>query len=46
MRKIEYQAPEMEIIEIPMQGDILQVIVNSGDTPSISDTPGDGGDAI
>lgn len=39
MKKIEYQAPEMEVIELNMQGEMLSVIVTSGDQPGM------GGDA-
>ena len=31
MKKIDYQAPEMEVIKLEMQADTLQIVTTSGE---------------
>ena len=45
MKKIQYQAPEMEIVEIELGGNVLLEASPSGNQPGFDDNPGDGGDA-
>jgi hypothetical protein len=45
MKKIDYQAPEMEVVKLNMESNLL-TISYTDDTPKISDNPGDGEDAI
>ena len=43
MKKIEYQAPEMEVIKLAVQGPMLIVVSEQGGTPSGgNEIPGDG----
>ena len=43
MKKMEYKAPEMEVIELMTKANVL--LSGSGEHPGFDDTPGDGGDA-
>ena len=45
MKKMNYQAPEMEVVEVKMKGNVLLVQSNNGDAPGFDETPGDGSDA-
>ena len=46
MKKIEYKAPEMEVIKLNMQSNVLSmIVVSTGGGPTIDDEPGDGSDA-
>lgn len=38
MKKIEYNTPEMEVIKLKMQGNVL-LSTSSDETPGFSDTP-------
>ena len=43
MKKIEYQAPEMEVINLSVQGPMLIVVSENGDTPGGGgEIPGEG----
>ena len=43
MKKIEYQAPEMEVIKLTVQGPMLIVVSDKGDVPSGgNEIPGEG----
>ena len=43
MKKIEYQAPEMEVINLSVQGPMLIVVSEKGDTPGGGgEIPGEG----
>ena len=41
MKKIEYKAPEMEVIKLNLQGNLMQMIVSSGEGQQIG---GEGGE--
>ena len=46
MKKIEYKAPEMEVIKLNMQSNVLaMIVVSNGGGAGVSDEPGDGSDA-
>ena len=47
MKKIEYKAPEMEVIKLNMQSNVLSMIVvsNGSGGGGMIDEPGDGSDA-
>lgn len=46
MKKIEYKAPEMEVVKLNMQSNVLSmIVVSNGGGTIISDEPGDGSDA-
>ena len=46
MKKIEYKAPEMEVVKLNMQSNVLSmIVVSNGGSTIISDEPGDGSDA-
>lgn len=46
MKKIEYKAPEMEVIKLNMQSNVLSmIVVSNGGGGGMTDEPGDGSDA-
>ncbi len=38
--------PQLEVIKLDLQNDMLQVVIGSGGQPGVSDEPGNGDDAI